>query len=266
MSVINKEYIDLQKEILSKQSLWKKEITNDLHHCELSPKNENMPLIEQLDLKVSIPKFNSWVLELMELLSEKQPSLKDEMGRLKELLKDETLKRWVKEVLAFNEYYFNHFAKTEKVSEWLPQFLAEQAIRPYLRTVAEVYAEDLPNFKHTGICPCCGEPVRLARLEGKVGKKVLYCPRCYASWTEKRTKCSHCGVDHDEKMKYLHLENDPTMQLYVCEDCKGYVKVIDEKQALKKEEPALLDLNTIYLDILAQEKGYGVTIEKDRVN
>ncbi len=266
MSLINKEYLELQTEILKKQSSWKKAITHDLHHSELSLKNENMPLMEQIDLKVSIPKFNSWVLELMELLSEKQTSLKGEMDQLKELLKEDTLVRWVKEVIAFNEYYFTHFAKTEKVSEWIPQFLAEHAIRPYLRQLAEVYAEELTSFKQTGTCPCCGEPVRLARLEGKVGKKVLYCPRCYASWTEKRTKCSHCGVDHDEKMIYLHLENDPTMQLYVCDDCKGYVKVIDEKQAFKKEEPAILDLKTIHLDILAQEKGYGVTIEKDRVN
>lgn len=266
MSVINKDYIDLQKEILRKQSLWKKEISNDFHPCELSIKNENMPLMEQIDLKVSILKYKAWILELMELLSEKQPSLKGEMDQLKERLNNETLERWVKEALAFNEYYFIHLAKAVKVSEWIPQFLTEHAIRPYLRKLAEVYKEELTSLKHTGTCPCCGEPVRLARLEGKVGKKVLYCPRCYASWSEKRTKCSHCGVDHDEKMIYLHLENDPTMQLYVCDDCKGYVKVMDEKQVLKKEEPALLDLNTIYLDMLAQEKGYGVTIENDRVN
>ncbi len=266
MSVINKEYIDLQKEILRKQSLWKEEIRNDLPYRKLSPENENMPLIGKIDLKVSISNYKSWILELMELLSQKQPSLTGEMDLVKELLTDETLERWVEEVLAFNEYYFTQWANTVKVSEWIPQFLAEHAIRPYLRTLAEIYSEDLTSFKNSGTCPCCGEPVRLARLEGKVGKKVLYCPRCYASWSEKRTKCSHCGVDHDEKMNYLHLENDPTMQLYVCDDCNGYVKVIDEKQAFKKEEPALLDLNTIYLDILAQEKGYGVTIEKDRVN
>lgn len=266
MSVINKEYIDLQKVILKKQSLWKKEISQDFHPSELSTKNENMPLIEQLDFKVPIPIYKSWILELMELLSDRQPSLTSEMDQIKELLNDVILEQWVDEVLAFNEYYFTHLAQEWKVSEWIPQFLAEHAIRPYLRQMADVYAEELTSFKHTGTCPCCGEPVRLARLEGKVGKKVLYCPRCYASWSEKRTKCSHCGVDHDDKMNYLHLENDPTKQLYVCDDCNGYVKVMDEKQVLKKEEPALLDLNTIHLDILAQEKGYGITIEKDRVN
>lgn len=266
MSVINKDYLDLQKEILKKQLLWKKEISDAIRFVELAQKNDNMPLIQQFDLQVSIPYYKNWILELMDLLNEREPALKDEMDQIKRLLNHETLERWVKEVLAFNEYYFIKLAETEKVSEWIPQLLAEHGIRPYLRRIAEVYAEEITTIKPMGTCPCCGEPVRLARLEGKVGKKVMYCPRCYASWSEKRTKCSHCGVDHDEKMIYFHLENDQAKLLYVCDDCKGYVKVMDEKQAFKKEEPALLDLNTIYLDILAQEKGYGVTIEKERVN
>lgn len=266
MAVINKEYIVLQKEILKKQAFWKKDVSSDICYHNLDLEKERVPLFEKADLNVSIAKYKEWIFQLIELLTERQPAVNQDMNKIKEQINDEVLEQWVKEVLAVNEYYFMAIARNLEISEWIPQFLAEHAIRPYLRVLAEVYAEELANSRPVGTCPCCGEPVRLAVLEGKTGKKVIHCPRCFASWQEKRTKCSHCGKDHDDKMTYFQLERDPSMQLYVCNDCNSYVKVIDSKQRIKIEEPALLDLNTIHLDIIAQEKGYGVTIERGSVN
>ncbi|WP_458413667.1 formate dehydrogenase accessory protein FdhE [Schinkia sp. CFF1] len=260
MSVINQEYVNLQKELLEKQSGWQKEISAEINFINNAVKNKNIPLIEQLDVNVSIEKYREWILQLLQLLSTRHPALEEDMKKVEKMINDEIVARWAEEVLSFNDVYFCAIAREHGVSEWIPQFLAEHAIRPYLRQLAAVYQDIFTNTTDAGTCPCCGEPVRLARLEGKVGKKVLYCPRCNASWQEKRTKCSHCGKDHDEKMVYFHLENDPSQQLYICNNCHGYVKVIDAKERIQKEEPALLDLQTIHLDIMAQdyhtEKGY----------
>lgn len=266
MSVINQDYMNLQKAILAKQAGWKKDIIDTISYADKVIKDKNIPLIEQVDLDVSLVKYKEWIVELIELLTQCQPAVQGDLNNIKEQLNEKTLKRWVKEAITVNGFYFTQFAEENRSSTWIPQFLAEHAIRPYLRALSEIYALELADSQPVGTCPCCGEPVRLARLEGKVGKKVMYCPRCYASWQEKRTKCSHCGKEHDDKMTYLQLEEDPSLQLYICNDCNGYVKVIDSKEKFKKEEPALLDLNTIHLDILAQEKGFGAEIKKDNIN
>lgn len=258
MTVINKDYLDLQTEIVRKQGSWKNDIIHDISYVENSFKHKDLPLFDQIDMNINLETYRGWILELIDLLAATPSDINDSLTKIKETLNQETIERWVNEVLAVNEYYFQGFAEEHGINEWLPHFLAEHAIRPYLRAISEVYKKELSNTQSVGTCSCCGEPIRIARLEGKVGKKVVHCPRCYASWNEKRTTCSHCGKDHDGKMKYFHIEEDQTMQIYICEDCNGYVKVIDAKQRFKKEEPALLDLNTIHLDIIAQDRGYGI--------
>lgn len=258
MSVVTEEYLNIQKEIIKKQAEWQQQIINSITKVGNPFKNSSLTLFAQADIDVDIEKYRTWILELTDYLSNAQPNLRNQFETVNELLSEEILKRWVEEVNSFNEYYFATFAQQHKLDEWIPQFLAEHAIRPYVRAVSKVYEEEISDRDAKGTCPCCGEPIRLALLEGNVGRKVIHCPRCYAHWNEKRLKCSHCGRDNDEKMTYLEIEGNSSMQIHTCQHCNGYVKVIDVRQLLKKQEPALLDLNTIHLDIIAQERGFGV--------
>lgn len=60
-----------------------------------------------------------------------------------------------------------------------------------------------------------------------------YCPRCHANWQEKKLSCSHCGNEKYENMKYITVDGKSTDQIHVCEDCKGYTKIIDTRQLLR---------------------------------
>ncbi|WP_017755256.1 formate dehydrogenase accessory protein FdhE [Calidifontibacillus oryziterrae] len=259
MSVVTDEYLKIQKEIIKRQGEWQQQITATIPSTEKSYQNSLLPLFEQVNVKIDIELYKNWLSQLIDYLGTVQPTLKEQFDVVKGLLDEHLLNRWVDEVIRLNEFYFQNFAKENKIDEWIPHFLAEHTVRPYLRAVAQKYEQEISDLDAKGVCPCCGEPIRLAYLEGSVGRKVVHCPRCYAHWNEKRSKCSHCGKDNDDKMTYLHVEGDDSMRIHTCQHCNGYVKVIDIRQRLKKEEPAIVDLNTIHLDIIAQERGYGIT-------
>ena len=54
----------------------------------------------------------------------------------------------------------------------------------------------------------------------------------------------------------LFLEEDPLRRLQVCDDCGYYVKITDCTQAQTGCDLQLENAETVFLDILAQRKGY----------
>lgn len=260
-TVISKEYLALQTEISNKQTEWAKQLEIE----KQSLQHKQVPIIAQVNVKVDIEKYQNWILELASILVKNNQDLASEVAKLEKLFNDDTLKRWSEEALAFNEYYFQSFAEENEVVEWLPYFLAEHGIRPLLHAISEKYVDDLANMDTEGSCPCCGEPVRLAVLEGK-GKKMVVCPRCEAKWNQRRLHCSTCGNEDHEKLSYYTVENDKSSKIEVCTSCNSYIKVIDTRKLFKKQTAFLLDVTSIHLDFVAQENGFGATEEKVNSN
>lgn len=260
----SKEYLELQTEISNKQTEW----TNSLNKSTVVEKDrlqhKQIPIIAQASITVNYEQYQDWIFELADFLVEKDGNLSDDVVKLKGKLDSDTAKKWADEVLAFNQVYFNAFAEKEKIAEWLPYFLAEHCLRPFLRVVADVYQEELPNLNTKGSCPCCGEPIRLALLEGK-GLKMIVCPRCEAKWNQKRLHCSFCGNEDHESLSYYNIENDKTSKLEVCSKCNSYLKIIDTRKMFKKQTAFLLDVTTIHLDFVAQENGFGITREEEEI-
>jgi FdhE protein len=190
-------------------------------------------------------------------LKELQPSLSEELNRLEATLSNNVLKHWYKEALAVNNFYFEQFAEEQKLAPWLPFFVAEHALRPYLQKAAVEMADILKGAKGHEGCPACGEPSRLAIINSNA-KKEITCPRCNYSWEEKKISCAHCGNDVPKEIEILKIEKEEQSEIYVCQSCKGYTKVIDARKLMKVEAPALLDIKSIHLDYIAHENGFGV--------
>ena len=199
------------------------------------------------------------------LLIESNPELEPKLAGISNLLNEEVAIRWIDEAFSFNQLYFAHFAEENGLEEWIPQFLAESALRPYLQLTAEAVQEGIQSAVPGAGCPVCGEPARLAVLKGE-GQKAMQCPRCHAHWHAKRLECSHCGNDDHKTIQFLTIEGDAASQIQVCLVCNGYIKVIDTRQYLSKPSSAMLDLNTIHLDFIAQENGYQAVGEKKLTN
>ncbi|HEX7127724.1 MAG TPA: formate dehydrogenase accessory protein FdhE [Thermodesulfobacteriota bacterium] len=105
------------------------------------------------------------------------------------------------------------------------------------------------------VCPACGSGAGLAELKGDEGMRVLHCSFCAREWAFQRTGCPYCGnVDHN-RLEILYADRDTRAHLSVCHACRAYLKTIDNKE-YRGLIPAVEDLVSPYLDILAGEKGY----------
>lgn len=266
-SVVSKEYQDLQKEIVLLQDKWKQQINPETIRPNLdrAAMKAGVPAAALTAIDFEISLFLQWIEEVSATLRKHNPELEPKLTGISGLLTEETAIRWIEEAYSFNQVYFVKFAEENGLEEWIPQFLAETALRPYLRLTAEEVQHEITHAIPGAGCPVCGEPVRLATLN-EDGRKVIHCPRCLAHWNAKRLECSHCGNEDHKTIKFITIEGDAVSQIQVCEECNGYIKIIDTKQYIEKPSAALLDLNSIHLDFVAQENGYSAVGEKKETN
>jgi FdhE protein len=266
-SVVTKEYRDLHQTIQDLQKEWKKTLNPEAVQPKLDKAalQAGIPVASLTSFQFDKPQYINWVSELTAVLGEKNPALAGNIVVLREIMNEETAQCWIEAALALNHLYFSEFAGKNQLEEWFPQFVAEMAARPYLQALAEMVQSQIDSAIPGEGCPVCGEPVRLAQLEGD-GKKVVHCPRCLFHWQEKRLTCAHCGNEDHETIRFLTIEEDPASQIQVCEECHGYTKVIDTRQYLAQPEAAMLDLTTIHLDFIAQENGYLAGVGKKEIN
>ncbi|WP_048601241.1 formate dehydrogenase accessory protein FdhE [Rubeoparvulum massiliense] len=260
VNVVPEQYLALQEKIVALQSEWQKKVQiDDSLPTNWPLKTDGIPHVTKIPFHIDLKLFQDWISQLAAAISEYDQRWQPDVERLLKVVGADP-ERWQQEAVACNTYYFQQVAEEEGVASWLPHFLAEHAIRPFLRELAHVYQEELAKIdqhvKGTG-CPICGEPIRMAKME-RLGRKALVCPRCEGEWHENRVVCSHCGNQNPKTMKYFTVEEEDTIQLHVCEECHGYLKVVDDRKRIKKTRPALLDVQTLHMDLVAQNRGYGV--------
>ncbi|MFJ5717063.1 formate dehydrogenase accessory protein FdhE [Neobacillus sp. NPDC093127] len=262
-SVVSKEYQELHKEIVKLQQQWKLQLNPETIRPNLdkAAMEAGVPAAALTAIDFEISLFLQWIEEINAILINSHPELEPKLSGITSLLNEETAIRWIEEAFAFNHVYFASFADSHGLEGWIPQFLAETALRPYLQLTAEKVQHEIHHSTPGAGCPVCGEPVRLATLKEE-GKKVIHCPRCLAHWHAKRLECSHCGNEDHKTIQFLTVEGDAVSQIQVCDTCRGYTKIIDTRQYISKPSAALLDLNSIHLDFVAQENGYHAVGEK----
>lgn len=104
-------------------------------------------------------------------------------------------------------------------------------------------------------CPVCGGEPDLGYLEKEVGGLRLLCSRCDTLWTFRRGECSYCGNSDKDTFAY-YLSDDETYRLYVCDNCKRYLKVLDGRQTPARPLLTLQRIITVGMDVAARQQGY----------
>lgn len=257
-NVVSEEYLNLQKNIIEEQEKMKELIEDQLN---LSIKEEDINfdkiVIAQLkETPVPVNLYEESVNRMIDVLSAQSEEISEQAKLLKEVLTEDVLNDWIKAAILFDETYFEKFSEDNNIVNWLPHFIAEQAIRPFLQIVSKESHMFIHKMSVIGTCPCCGEPARLAKLN-KQREKYLLCPRCETEWKRKRLSCIHCGNDDHEQLFYIEVEEDKLSKIEVCKVCRNYTKLIDTGQLIRQKQAALMDLESIHLDFIAQEEGYG---------
>ena len=134
---------------------------------------------------------------------------------------------------------------------------AQLAATPILRTCAARLADRVPEGWSQGYCPICGAWPATAELRGLERNRRLRCGRCASDWMMPVLQCPFCNERHHDRLRSLLPEgNEQTRRVDACDTCKGYVKTFSTLQAMSPRALATIDLATVELDMVAEERGY----------
>lgn len=197
---------------------------------------------------------------LLEFLSKARPEIAGEIEKIKARMDELDFDALSNAFLKLNLDYFEEQAERFGISPDLFFFLIDHAMRPFLRIFAVPYAKELASedfyWSFPNTCPICGSKSHFSRLRKQDGQRFMFCDRCFSEWHVMYLCCVHCGHDRPGEITYLNVENDDAYQIYVCEKCKGYLKTYDERSGASMVDMYIANIETIYLDMLAQGKGY----------
>jgi FdhE protein len=130
------------------------------------------------------------------------------------------------------------------------------ALRPFLSVCGEALLKLVDeDLWRRGFCPICGGSPDLAFLDKESGARHLVCSRCDAEWRFQRMECPRCGNQDQNTLAYF-TPDSARYRLYVCENCKNYLKAVDLRCG---EDQFLIPLErflTFDLDVQAREKAY----------
>ncbi len=125
--------------------------------------------------------------------------------------------------------------------------------RPYfLRLRGSLNGHDV--FWEEGRCPVCHAAPSLSFLRREEGK-ALSCSYCSSRGAWHRVGCPHCQNRDARKLEIIEVEQEKGFRIDLCNECKSYLKTADEG-LLSEYTADLLDIMSLPLDILAQDRGY----------
>ena len=145
---------------------------------------------------------------------------------------------------------------TDDVHPLLLATLIQQTLRPFLIGYANILKGTFNQDKwRRSNCPVCGAKPEFAYLEKEVGARWCLCSACATEWLFKRMQCPYCDNAVGTSLSFLGSD-DGLYRLYLCEQCKSYLKAIDLRKTTRDVVIAVESLTTVSMDSQAQEKGY----------
>jgi len=124
--------------------------------------------------------------------------------------------------------------------------------KPYFLQLRSGVERDV--FWQHGRCPACAGAPSISFIKQDAGRS-LYCSYCENRGRWHRIGCPHCHNMHTDNLGTIEAEEEKGFTIDFCNTCKSYTKTIDyaffDDYSLE-----LLDIMSLPLDILAQNRGY----------
>ena len=232
----------------------------DIDEGLLEVKNkEGFPLVNRADLKMDIPSAITLFKGLCESLEHNEKVCKD-IDRITRAVDDgeldlpELFEKAVRE----DRDYMILVSDRLGLQGGLLFFLLQSTLQP----IFEAYADKLKGHVDQekwwrSYCPICGSKPVMAELVGPERKKFLICSSCGYEWRFKRTQCPFCENQQAEAFKFFYTEDKGrAYRVETCQKCKKYIKTVDTEELDEEVIPAVEDIGTLDLDVLAQKEGY----------
>ena len=142
--------------------------------------------------------------------------------------------------------------------------LLQATLKPFLSGYRKVLLPLVEQEEwRRGYCPVCGGSPDFSILDKERGSRWLICSRCDAQWVFQRLKCPYCGTEDQTKLAYF-TNDDGLYRLYVCEQCKHYIKTLDLRHTESEFQISVERFFALKIDMQAQEQGYTAgTVERN---
>jgi FdhE protein len=230
------------------------------------------PVLNKSDFPVDVSSASELFGELCEILSSEDKELGSEIAEIQSSLK--------KRELALEEIFQDVLAGGSRLSELSEELSLDKdvmltpvmaSLKPSLEAtaahVADMLANILEDVSWSGPgCPLCGSSQAISELRktkqndskdtAEGAERILHCSFCGSEWQVARLGCTFCHNTDAESLRYLYIEGDDGYRIDVCEKCKKYIKTVDSSAISHETVPAVEDIATLHLDIIAEEEGY----------
>jgi FdhE protein len=217
--------------------------------------DERVPLLRHWEPEWDEDSFTSLLGQVCEIASRHREELAPQFDQIRSLLEDD-LQQTRQIVSAYLMDGTVEAPGRPEVDRELLSFVLNNSLHPFLQACASVFIPLIDDKKwYQPSCPVCGGEPDLGYLEETVGGLRLLCSRCDTVWTSKRGECVFCGNSDGATFAY-YLSDDDVYRLYVCGECKRYLKVIDGRKTASEPVLPVQRIVTVGMDVSARQEGY----------
>lgn len=225
--------------------------------------SQGFPLVSFDRMTVKVEPLRAHFKEICGILAKQEDR---EPGGIETFSKSEACEQldlgdFISKTVSQNGNYLKSLSKKTGLDENALKFMAITLARPLFELAAGEVKEVLESYSWwNNYCPACGSEPLMAKIRKGDNMRILGCSLCGTQWHFDRVKCPFCD-HHDpsgKTLKHLYYHEGSPHRLYVCDECKRYIKCIDERkmEVGKEINFAVEDMATLYLDTLAKENGY----------
>lgn len=249
-----RQVLRLQSEVRSQLTTPKPNLGQDVVSDRLS---QGIPLLPFEDLLLDWAQVQALLQEIIRSVAKDSPDASKEVKTLGNILSEkavleEVIRAW------YEGSSLIPIAMRHSIDSELLGLVVAAVVKPFLSAHSEVLLPkvDQESWRRR-YCPICGGRPDFAYLDEERGARWLLCSRCDAEWLFQRLECPYCGTQNQNDLAYLTDEAESYLyRLYVCEQCRTYIKAIDFRHTESEVLLPLERMMTIDMDRQAQEKGY----------
>ncbi|MFW5961147.1 MAG: formate dehydrogenase accessory protein FdhE [Desulfohalobiaceae bacterium] len=227
--------------------------------AEPSKHSQGLPLLPRQHFPYDKNQAEDLFFQAMQILGNDAQHLHSALERLQNMLSAKNIVQLevFQAYLQDSQKAFQLWAVEFPEAPGLLRFLAHSSLSPSLFNISEYLLQfhDQDKIWEFGYCPICGSLPLICYLH-KQGQRYGCCSFCGAQYHLPRLGCVFCGDQEAGRHDYLYAQEIPGFKLDVCQSCGNYIKTADFREMDRHYHPALDDLQSLALDLAAQEKGY----------
>ena len=256
-----------QSEFSSKTTVKPVAISKDMAQARLK---QGKPVLSRRDFQIDVSSASDLFRELCGILKSENKESSDEIAKIEGSLerRELILEEMFQSVLA-NGRRISELSEKLSLDRDIMLSLATASLKPSLEVTASYVTNVLEDVSWPGhCCPLCGASQAISELREpkqdgikdttttQGAERILHCSFCGSEWRTTRLGCTFCGNTDTKSLRYIYIDGDDGRRIDVCEKCRKYMKTVDSRAISHEIVPAVEDVATLHLDIIAEGEGY----------